>query len=804
MGLSVVACSNSSNENVHTHEFLEVVVEPTCTEQGFTIFTCKNCDYTYKDKYVAATGHSLKDTVIQPTCTEQGYTLHECKNCDYSYKDQYTDPKGHTFSNNWTTSDTHHWHASTCGHNVTSGYELHDFETEVIEPTRLSYGYTIYTCKVCEYTKQDDFVDPLPPSIVEFVSYNEDTEKIEINIDEFYKEYGDTEVGTTILYNAILEALVRYDYDELSEARAELPTTQEIQNNASQMLNIQKQTATEQAALNGTSFEEEMNKIFLSFNVDSLDSLEQLFVYQLEKEAINDSYVENNINRLTEEFIGVDSSWNNIDQGTNFDSLFPYHVQHILVKLNGDSSDYARMQISEDEAKKLWTVVRMLIDGNYSYEQVARNYSDDVSASEFGDIGIMTTQTSFVNEFKLGIYAYDALLSGVNYLCDENLEIYKAFGIDDMSEIVVGVRPDSDNNYVEIKEKVMNSVGVQMIENLQTGITGYGDEHQQYQGIATVPYDVFRKIGQYAEEDTSSDYGSASFFPRNILFNQFLNFNSPFVITNEDIVNLDVEGRVETEIHDFDYGDLVIKNSNFKYDLVPYLHKGVLATRNNDVVIGVKSDYGIHFIVLTKSVFKNTNQLSTFERNGEQVNKSEISLQDYYSTKLPEALEYPSYINFKNTSDQSYYEDRASTIKNILSGKDPSNIYDAAFDYRIFEFLMDEIGDRIHFFDEVDGESQTLRNIQKRIENIRIKSKLTNEENINSSWAEYMQQLKAQNHIRNDFSDSIIPNKAIFDWIIANSKPGDDDPRNPGSKLTNDQIRDARDCFEYGGIYYEK
>ena len=54
-------------------------------------------------------------------------------------------------------------------------------------------------------------------SIVDFIGYNSEDEKISIDIDKFYSEYGDSEEGTTLFYNAVLEALIRYEYKGLSE-----------------------------------------------------------------------------------------------------------------------------------------------------------------------------------------------------------------------------------------------------------------------------------------------------------------------------------------------------------------------------------------------------------------------------------------------------------------------------------------------------------------------------------------------------------------------------------------------------------
>ena len=74
-----------------SHLYTEAVTPPTCTEQGYTAYTCV-CGDSYVDDYVDATGHSYESTVTPPTESEQGYTTHICKSCGDSYTDTYTDP----------------------------------------------------------------------------------------------------------------------------------------------------------------------------------------------------------------------------------------------------------------------------------------------------------------------------------------------------------------------------------------------------------------------------------------------------------------------------------------------------------------------------------------------------------------------------------------------------------------------------------------------------------------------------------------------------------------------------------------
>ena len=52
-------------------------------------------------------------------------------------------------------------------------------------------------------------------SLVELVNYNGDT--IEIKTDETYAKYSESSDGRKLYYDAILEALIRYEYPKLQE-----------------------------------------------------------------------------------------------------------------------------------------------------------------------------------------------------------------------------------------------------------------------------------------------------------------------------------------------------------------------------------------------------------------------------------------------------------------------------------------------------------------------------------------------------------------------------------------------------------
>lgn len=70
------------------HNYAEVVTAPTCTDQGYTTFTCTNCDAdgnacgdTYVGNYVAANGHKWVEKIVDPTCTTAGSMIYTCSVC---------------------------------------------------------------------------------------------------------------------------------------------------------------------------------------------------------------------------------------------------------------------------------------------------------------------------------------------------------------------------------------------------------------------------------------------------------------------------------------------------------------------------------------------------------------------------------------------------------------------------------------------------------------------------------------------------------------------------------------------------
>ena len=78
---------------------------PTCTEIGWEEYdTCQRagCDYTTKVE-IPAPGHDYTEKVVKPTCGKGGYTLYTCKKCNDSYKDHQTKTLLHWYGE-WTSN----------------------------------------------------------------------------------------------------------------------------------------------------------------------------------------------------------------------------------------------------------------------------------------------------------------------------------------------------------------------------------------------------------------------------------------------------------------------------------------------------------------------------------------------------------------------------------------------------------------------------------------------------------------------------------------------------------------------------
>ena len=104
----------------HTHDYSAVVTAPTCTERGYTTYTCVECGNAKIEDYVDSLGHEYSEVVF------------------------VSKEEGHNF---------------TCARCAAVSYGTCSFECTVLqEPTLETYGIRQYVCTICSGSYQEEYV----------------------------------------------------------------------------------------------------------------------------------------------------------------------------------------------------------------------------------------------------------------------------------------------------------------------------------------------------------------------------------------------------------------------------------------------------------------------------------------------------------------------------------------------------------------------------------------------------------------------------------------------------------------------
>lgn len=604
---------------------------------------------------------------------------------------------------------------------------------------------------------------------------NKDGVSVDFTTDELLLNYFDSDVKTSNeqVYSIAYEALVR-KFFSLDENKTLL---EEVKTSADNEIRKQKNTAEENAQSNQTKFEEEWNKILDSElsdykeNKRTEDLLREKYEYKYMKTKIADEFYDkfkdwkdtSTIEDVKEKAL---QEKYNIFSGENgyLEKRLPYHVRHILVKVDASQNALYNGQISASDAESLYNVVDALAKGE-SFGAVAEDHSED-SAESYGNLGIMDKSTSFVNEFKLGIYTYDTLFNkntGINASLSQNSNPF---------------------NMVPAN-----------------GNTEYKDYLSEL-GVATIPVGAVSNIYKYKDVTTNKDgkevnEGLANYYPRNILFNKYFNNHNIALITNNSsstktLIQLDSTKGTTTNGNTY-YSDL----TDGKWDIGTSAGTGYttistaehksgfktielkngqtvecLCDENSNPILVVRagtSDYqGIHFITIERSALEKTKTYTYYNKMGQADKTYESTLNEYYAAISPITLanslnsEFPtftdnsgnavakkSYINYTVT-DYNSYADRANTLKNTIKDFNPS------YDNYLYLWLV-ETANASSTTDIVINVAGSSVNVTERINKYVYQQIEKNKSTFDISeetWKEYVEYLKNQETER---STKLIP-----------------------------------------------
>jgi len=436
---------------------------------------------------------------------------------------------------------------------------------------------------------------------------------------DLFERYKGNATGVAKFYEAVTEVIIRNEM-QLPENAGQLA---EIMEKSENRVDGVKETARSNAETNNTKYKDELDSQFATYNVEDLDELKDHFAYEFMKTEVQDDFYDDNKAEMLSgatDYVGY------------LDAKLPYHVKHILVKVSDGSVALYDGAITEAEARKLASVIKRLAirQNSETFGDIAREASEDTgSAANFGDLGIMSKSTGYVNEFKLGVYAYDAL-------------------------------------YNQNAEVVANKAKLSIPADAATYVESLG--------LGSIPYQAALKLEEVAAitKDANGDKvndSDAKYFPRNVYYNKFFNKHNVSVITP---TNTDGTANAAYEAL---LGFQAVAELGGQKALVDEDGKVILAVRAG-TGSGTSGYQGLHFIVVERSALVDT------ANNG-------VTLDEYYTTEIPGTSTFPkdgsdneliTYVNFMKTTTKIYKE-RSETITNEIKG------FDKMLQARIYEKL---------------------------------------------------------------------------------------------------------------------
>ena len=450
-------------------------------------------------------------------------------------------------------------------------------------------------------------------------------------------------------YNALNEVVIRRAFEE-GGPLASFKST--VDNNATNDVNNAKDEADE----GGTSWSDYLDGQITDDSLTTEEKEQEFFLkkqYERMQTTVEEQYFENfsDYQKDSNDSTADLQDEYNLLYGTNgyIQNKVPYHIRHILVQVDASQDyGYSRGHISSDDAHQIYQVVTALANGT-SFADTANLYTDDPgndnteTGTKNGGEYIMDSSTSFVNEFKLGIYTYDLLLSANGY--------------------------ESDANY---QTKLDNLLSPNIPESVINTLTDFG--------VSWIPYDVILELEKVKDQTTANGVtvndNDEDYYPRNIYFNKYFQNRNVAFITDEALLNdsqlgyfsdyssfkgdnwttVGMDKRNDKVSGNTVYSDIYEEGhyitsgvqstnlpklddkqkSSFQEITINGVTKNVLCDQNGNPIMVVRnqeSSSGIHFIVIERSAF------DTAGGTAEDHNLYKATIEEYYAPVTPKEID---------------------------------------------------------------------------------------------------------------------------------------------------------------------
>ena len=166
----VVSTKEIPATGAHTWDNGTVTTEPTETTPGVRTFTCDVCHATRTETIPATGAHDYQFTKnVAPTCTADGYDLYTCSGCGATEKRNSKPALGHKWDSGTVTTEptettpgVRTYTCTVCGEVKTetipaTGAHTHKWDAGKVttEPTATTPGVRTYTCTICGLTKEE-------------------------------------------------------------------------------------------------------------------------------------------------------------------------------------------------------------------------------------------------------------------------------------------------------------------------------------------------------------------------------------------------------------------------------------------------------------------------------------------------------------------------------------------------------------------------------------------------------------------------------------------------------------------------
>ena len=166
----VVSTKEIPATGAHTWDNGTVTTEPTETTPGVRTFTCDVCHATRTETIPATGAHDYQFTRnVAPTCTADGYDLYTCSGCGATEKRNSKPALGHKWDSGTVTTEptettpgVRTYTCTVCGEVKTevipaTGAHTHKWDAGKVttEPTATTPGVRTYTCTICGLTKEE-------------------------------------------------------------------------------------------------------------------------------------------------------------------------------------------------------------------------------------------------------------------------------------------------------------------------------------------------------------------------------------------------------------------------------------------------------------------------------------------------------------------------------------------------------------------------------------------------------------------------------------------------------------------------